>query len=322
MAAAVTPKRQARSRPFTLRHLKSLAAWPCAFAMLDFLYMVFHGGVFPRRESQPQASRLRFARSYMAKNRAARIACVVLPTFNEVQNLPRLLPLIFQEAANIPTHELHVLVVDDKSPDGTADYVRAAMGLYPRLHLLTRERKGLGAAYKHGISHAIDTLNPDLILQMDADFQHDPAQLPEMIRLSEDGYDLVIGSRFAAGTEIPGLSWRRKLVSRGGTRLVWWFGRIPHIQDCTSGFRCIRAELITTCEFGPYSTRGYSFQSWFLCELLRNGARYVEIPIEFPLRAYGSSKLTSRDKFEFLVSLLHLPFRAKNVLSESSKEQN
>jgi dolichol-phosphate mannosyltransferase len=250
----------------------------------------------------------------MVKNRAARIACVVLPTFNEIQNLPRLLPLIFQEAKNIPTHELHVLVVDDESPDGTADYVRTAMGLYPRLHLLTRKRQGLGAAYKHGISHAIDLLDPDLILQMDADFQHDPAQLPEMIRLSEEGY--------AAGTKIPGLSWQRKLISLGGTRLVWWFGRIPHIQDCTSGFRCIRAELITTCTFGPYSTRGYSFQSWFLCELLRNGARYIEIPIEFPLRVYGSSKLTSRDKFEFLVSLLHLPFRSRDGHSESPEEPN
>ena len=282
--------------------------------------MVFPGGNVPKRAPRPRTREARFARNYIVKNRAARIACIVLPTFNEIQNLPRLLPLIFQEAKNIPTHELHVLVVDDDSPDGTADYVRTAMGLYPRLHLLTRERNGLGAAYKHGISHAIDTLDPDLILQMDADFQHDPAQLPEMIRLSEDGYDLVIGSRFAGGTDIPGLSWQRKLVSRGGTRLVWWFGRIPHIQDCTSGFRCIRAELITTCTFGPYSTRGYSFQSWFLCELLRNGARYIEIPIEFPLRAYGSSKLTSRDKFEFLVSLLHLPFRAKNGLSASSKE--
>jgi dolichol-phosphate mannosyltransferase len=284
--------------------------------------MVFPGGNVPKRAPRPRTREAHFARNYIVKNRAARIACIVLPTFNEIQNLPRLLPLIFQEAKNIPTHELHVLVVDDDSPDGTADYVRTAMGLYPRLHLLTRERNGLGAAYKHGISHAIDTLDPDLILQMDADFQHDPAQLPEMIRLSEDGYDLVIGSRFAGGTDIPGLSWQRKLVSRGGTRLVWWFGRIPHIQDCTSGFRCIRAELITTCTFGPYSTRGYSFQSWFLCELLRNGARYIEIPIEFPLRAYGSSKLTSRDKFEFLVSLLHLPFRAKNGLSASSKEEN
>lgn len=265
---------------------------------------------------------MRFAGSEPAEKRAARIACIVLPTFNEIQNLPRLLPLIFQEAANIPTHELHVLVVDDNSPDGSAEYVRSVMGLYPRLHLLTRERSGLGSAYKHGISHALENLNPELIFQMDADFQHDPAQLPEMIRLSEQGYDLVIGSRFAAGTDIPGLSWRRKQLSRSGTRLVWWFGRIPHIQDCTSGFRCIRAELISNCRFGPYSTRGYSFQSWFLCELLRNGARYIEIPIEFPLRVYGSSKLTSRDKFEFLVSLLHLPFRSKNGDSDSRKEAN
>lgn len=239
-----------------------------------------------------------------------------------MQNLPRLLPLIFREAVNIPTHELHVLVVDDNSPDGSAEYVRSVQGLYPRLHLLTRERNGLGEAYKHGISHAIEKLNPDLIFQMDADFQHDPAQLPEMIRLSEAGYDLVIGSRFSAGTRIPGLSWQRKLVSRGGTRLVWWFGRIPHIQDCTSGFRCIRTALIAACGFGPFSTRGYSFQSWFLCELLRNGARYIEIPIEFPLRVYGSSKLTSRDKFEFLLSLLHLPFRPKNGDSDSRREAN
>ena len=275
-----------------------------------------------RRQSRPRVRPMRFARNSIAKKPTGQIACVVLPTFNEIQNLPRLLPLIFQEAKNIPTHELHVLVVDDESPDGTADYVRTAMGLYPRLHLLTRKRNGLGAAYKHGISHAIDTLDPELIVQMDADFQHDPAQLPEMIRLSENGYDLVIGSRFAAGTKIPGLSWQRKLVSRSGTRLVWWFGRIPHIQDCTSGFRCIRTELIATCTFGPYSTRGYSFQSWFLCELLRNGARYIEIPIEFPLRVYGSSKLTARDKFEFLVSLLHLPFRSRYAPLETPEESD
>ena len=230
--------------------------------------------------------------------------------------------MIFQEAAKIPTHELHVLVVDDHSPDGSADYVRSVMGLYPRLHLLTRERNGLGAAYKHGIEHAIETLHPEFILQMDADFQHDPAQLPELIRLCNEGYDLVIGSRFVAGTNIPGLSWQRKLISLAGTRLIWWFGGIPHIQDCTSGFRCIRAELIPKCNFGPYSTRGYSFQSWFLCELLRNRARYIEIPIVFPLRVYGSSKLTSRDKFEFLVSLLHLPFRSKNRDSGVRKQPN
>ena len=179
---------------------------------------------------------------------------LVLPTYNEVQNLPRLLPLIFGEAEKISTHELYVLVVDDNSPDGSAEYVRSVMGLYPRLRLLTRERNGLGEAYKHGIAHAIETLNPDLILQMDADFQHDPAKLPEIIGLCAEKYDLVIGSRFVAGTRIAGLSWPRKLISRAGTRLVWTFGKIPHIQDCTSGFRCIRTELIAKCEFEPSST--------------------------------------------------------------------
>jgi len=269
--------------------------------MLDFLSAHFH-----RR-----ARRVNFTGGLLPESRTPRIACIVLPTYNEAQNLPRLLPLIFEQACKIPTHELHVLVVDDNSPDGTAAYVRSAMGLYPRLHLLTRERKGLGAAYKSGIAHAIESLHPELIVQMDADFQHDPALLPEMIRLANEGYDLIIGSRFVAGTDIPGLSWQRKMISLGGTQLVWLFGGIPHITDCTSGFRCIRAALIPQCNFGVHSTRGYSFQSWFLCELLRHGARYIEIPIEFPLRVYGSSKLSSRDKWEFLISLLALPFRSR-----------
>ena len=218
-----------------------------------------------------------------------------------------MLPLIFREAENIPTHELHVLVVDDNSPDGTGECVRSAMGLYPRLHLISGEKKGLGEAYKRGISHAMVTLAPDLILQMDADFQHDPALLPQFVRLCNQGYDLAIGSRFVMGTDIEGLAWHRKFISVGGTKLVRWFSGIPPVTDCTSGYRCIRAELIAKCDFGPYSTRGYSFQSWFLCELLKNGARYVEIPLPFPTRLYGHSKLTFRDKVEFLVCLFHLP---------------
>lgn len=245
----------------------------------------------------------------MNRSGARKIACIVLPTYNEVQNLPRLLPLIFEQAANIPSDELHVLVVDDDSPDGTAAYVRSTMPLYPGLHLITGKKQGLGEAYKRGIACAISTFAPDLILQMDADFQHDPASIPEMIRLCNEGYDFVIGSRFIAGTRIEGLPWHRKLISLAGTRMVRFFGGIPPIQDCTSGFRCIRAEFIPKCDFGNYSTRGYSFQSWFLCELLRNGARYIEVPIPFPTRAEGSSKLTLRDKLEFIVSLLHLPFR-------------
>ncbi len=244
---------------------------------------------------------------FLKPNSGKKIACIVLPTYNEAESIPRILPLIFREAENIPTHDLHVLVVDDNSPDGTGDLVQSAMRLYPRLHLISGEKKGLGEAYKRGICQAMANFSPDLIVQMDADFQHDPALLPQFIRFCEDGYDFVIGSRFVLGTDIEGLAWHRKLISLGGTQLVRWFSGIPHITDCTSGYRCIRAEAIARCDFGPYSTRGYSFQSWFLCELLRNGARYVEIPLPFPTRLYGHSKLTFRDKVEFISCLFHLP---------------
>jgi len=236
------------------------------------------------------------------------IACIVLPTFNEAENIPAVLSGIFSQADAIASHELHVLVVDDNSPDGTAERVREAMQRFPHLHLITGEKNGLGEAYKRGIAHAIETLQPHLILQMDADLQHDPAVLPRMIGLANDGYDVVIGSRFAPGGAIPGLPGHRKLISLAGTRLVRWFGGIPPIRDCTSGYRVIRADLIPHCDLEHLSTRGYSFQSSLLCELLRNGARLVETPIVFSGRAHGESKLSFLDQWEFVVNLFRLRF--------------
>ena len=161
---------------------------------------------------------------------------------------------------------------------------------------------------REAFTHAIKALQPQLILQMDADLQHDPAVLPRMISLANDGYDVVIGSRFAPGGAIPGLPGHRKLISLAGTRLVRWFGGIPPIRDCTSGYRVIRAELIPRCDLEHLSTRGYSFQSSLLCELLRNGARLVETPIVFSVRAHGESKLSFLDQWEFVVNLFRLRF--------------
>jgi dolichol-phosphate mannosyltransferase len=235
-------------------------------------------------------------------------ACIVLPTFNEAENVRVLLPRIFA-ATQGSRHEVHVLVVDDGSPDGTQDVVRALMRTEPRLHLVTGRKRGLGVAYRRGFAHALRSLRADLVLQMDADLQHPPELLPLLLDLAERGYDVVIGSRFAPGGTTPELSWRRRAISRVGNALVRWLGGLPPLHDCTSGYRCIRAEVLRRCEFSFLATRGYAFQTSLLGELLRNGARPIEVPMTFGERTYGRSKLTLRDQIEFLGNVLRMRFR-------------
>ncbi len=236
-------------------------------------------------------------------------ACVVLPTYNEADNVRVLVPQIFDEAKRIPSHELHVLVVDDESPDNTAEVVRTLMDRFPRLHLVTGRKQGLGEAYKRGMAKAIEELDPDLVLQMDADLQHPPALLPLFVSLATYGFSLVIGSRFAPGGATPEFSARRRLMSLLGNWLIRFLGGLPRLHDCTSGFRCIRAEILKRCDLSFLATRGYSFQSSLLFELLRNGARPIEVPMVFRPRAHGSSKLSLRDQVEFLANVARLRFR-------------
>jgi dolichol-phosphate mannosyltransferase len=238
-----------------------------------------------------------------------RKACIVLPTYNERDNVVLLLPLIFAQASRIPSHELHVLIVDDNSPDGTAQAVREMLDTYPHLHLLQGEKKGLGEAYKRGIAHALRTLDPDLIFQMDADLQHSPDLIPLFVTLAENGFSLVIGSRFAIGGSTPGFSLRRRTLSRIGNTLLRVLGGLPSLRDCTSGFRCIKASLLAECDLGQLSTRGYSFQSSLLFELIRSGAKVIEVPIEFPDRRHGESKLSLQDQVEFLLNIFRIRFR-------------
>jgi dolichol-phosphate mannosyltransferase len=255
-----------------------------------------------RVETQPGGERADL--KFMKK-----ISCIVLPTYNEAQNLERLLPQIFQQAEKIPAYDLHVLVVDDNSPDGTAKVVRKHMFECPRLHLLSGEKKGLGDAYKRGMAHAIAELKADLILQMDADLQHDPNLLPRFITLCDEGFDLVIGSRFCAAAATPGFPLHRRLISMVGTQLVRLFGGLPPLHDCTSGYRCIRTKSLLKCDLNELSSRGYSFQSSLLLELIRNGARVIEVPIVFAQRFSGRSKLSFRDQVEFLTNLAKLRLR-------------
>ena len=238
-----------------------------------------------------------------------RTSCIVLPTFNEAENVRALIPRIFAATGSVPGHEVHVLVVDDGSPDGTQDVVRELMAGHPRLHLVTGTKQGLGVAYRRGFAHALQWLRADLVLQMDADLQHPPALLPLFLRLADAGYGVVIGSRFAPGGTTPGLGRHRRAISRVGNALVRWLGGLPSLHDCTSGYRCIRAEVLRRCDFSLLATRGYAFQTSLLSELLRNGARPIEVPMAFGERTYGRSKLTLRDELEFLGNVLLLRLR-------------
>jgi dolichol-phosphate mannosyltransferase len=250
-------------------------------------------------------------------------ACIVLPTFNEADNVRVLLPRIFAVTSRITSHEVHVLVVDDGSPDGTQEVVRRLMDREPRLHLVTGRKQGLGVAYQRGFAHALAALDPELVVQMDADLQHPPALLPLFFDLARHGYSVVIGSRFAPGGATPDFSWRRRLLSRVGNALVRTLGGLPRLHDLTSGYRCIRADLLCRVDLRHLSTRGYAFQTSLLSELLRVGGRPVELPMIFGERGHGASKLTLRDQLEFLGNLLRLRFRriAASVLQALARVQ-
>ena len=235
--------------------------------------------------------------------------CVLLPTYNEAENVKFVIPKIFTQAGKIPSHELHVLVVDDNSPDRTQDVVSGLMKQYKNLHLISGEKEGLGEAYKRGMAYVRGNLPSDLVFEMDADGQHDAALIPLFVDLANHGFSLVIGSRFAPGGSTPDFSFRRKLISLVGNWMIRFLGGLPRIHDCTSGFRCIKTDVLDKCEFGFLSTRGYSFQSSLLVELLRNGAKVIEVPIVFPDRQYGESKLSMQDQVEFLLNIAKIRFR-------------
>jgi dolichol-phosphate mannosyltransferase len=215
-------------------------------------------------------------------------ACVCLPTYNERENLEAMLRAL--EA--VLGADDRVLVIDDNSPDGTgeiADRLAKELGFVDVLH---RERKeGLGAAYVAGFRWAIEH-GAELVLEMDCDFSHNPADVARLIEASEDG-DLVLGSRYVTGGGTRDWSSIRRLISTGGSFYARTLLRVP-IRDLTGGFKCYRRKVIETIEIDTISARGYAFQIETTYRTLRAGFRVKEIPIVFSDRAAGGSKMGKR----------------------------
>jgi dolichol-phosphate mannosyltransferase len=217
-------------------------------------------------------------------------AIVCLPTYNERENLE---PMVRTLAEVIDVGRDRVLVIDDNSPDGTgviADRLARELGWVEVLHRPAKE--GLGPAYLAGFRRALE-LGAELILEIDCDFSHDPADVPRLIAACEDGGDVVLGSRYVpeGGTVNWGLM--RRVVSRAGSfyaRAVLGVG----VRDLTGGFKCFRRDVLATLDLDRVTARGYAFQIELTYRALLAGFRVREIPITFSDRAVGGSKMTRR----------------------------
>ena len=210
---------------------------------------------------------------------------VIIPTYNERENLSR---LIFEVLA--ADCQLDVLVVDDGSPDGTGELAESLARQTSRVRVIQRgSKQGLATAYIEGFKYAL-AYHYELIIQMDADFSHRPQDLPRLLGAAEDA-DVVIGSRNIPGGRTENWSALRCLVSRGGSIYARTLLELP-IRDCTSGFKCFRREVLESIDFDLLKANGFGFQVEVNAFATRAGFRIVEVPIVFPDRAAGHSKMS------------------------------
>ncbi|MDX1419656.1 MAG: polyprenol monophosphomannose synthase [Rubricoccaceae bacterium] len=220
-------------------------------------------------------------------DRSATRAVVIIPTYNEAQNVPALL----RQVMELPG-EIAATVVDDGSPDGTAALVRQLMDEYPgRIGLIERPGKlGLGTAYLAGFERAL-AADYDYVCEMDADFSHNPRDLPLLIEACRTGADLAIGSRYADGVRVVNWPLSRLILSYGAGVYTRAITRLP-VQDVTAGFKCFRRRVLEALDLDGVRSNGYSFQIEMTYRAWRRGFRIVEVPIVFTERAEGQSKMS------------------------------
>lgn len=241
---------------------------------------------------------------------------VVIPTYNEAKNIGRLIDALSVEFKNIPNHEMHILVVEGNSPDGTARVVKEKEAIFPFVHLLMEEKKaGLGAAYVYGFKYAMNELKADVVVEMDADFQHDPKELPSLIKEIDNGYDYVIGSRFVKGGSIP-KEWelKRKLFSKLGNLTSKIVLGIKGVNDFTTGYKVSRVEgFVDTIDLDNILSKGFAYKMDLLYKMHKAGAKIKEVPIQFQTRDEGSSKMEKNNLKDSLRVVISLRLKDKNT---------
>lgn len=228
---------------------------------------------------------------------------IVIPTYKEVKNIAKIIKAITSLNLNI-----EILVVDDNSPDGTAAEVKKIMTTRP-VFLLERPKKmGIGSAYIAGFYFALKK-GADLIFEMDADFSHDPAEIPNFIKEINNGFDIVIGSRRVIGGNVEGWNFIRNLMSKSA---VWFARKVLGLKtfDATSGFRCYRREVLEHIDLEKIKSNGYAFQEEMIYWCERLNFKIKEIPIVFIERTAGKSKMTIKEIFLFFITIIRLKISA------------
>jgi dolichol-phosphate mannosyltransferase len=222
-------------------------------------------------------------------------AWLVLPTYNEAENLERIVRAALPQLESA-SDDAHILVVDDGSPDGTGEIADRLAAELPGVEVLHRTAKeGLGRAYLAGFERVLAS-GAELVLEMDADFSHDPADLPRLIEAASDA-DLVLGSRYVPGGGVTDWGLMRRLLSRGGS----WYARrvlgVP-VRDLTGGFKCFRRATLEGIDYRNTHADGYGFQIEITYRAIKAGFRVQEVPIVFRDRKEGTSKMSPRIAIE------------------------
>lgn len=229
---------------------------------------------------------------------------IVIPTYNERENLERLVAAIFR----LPIPNLRILIVDDNSPDGTGELAEELSRKFP-LSVIHRESKqGLGTAYAAAFKKILSEMpEAEFIFEMDADFSHDPITIPELLKTAQS-CDLTIGSRYVKGGAIRNWNWFRRALSYGGNLYARLVLRVPY-RDLTSGFKCYRRRVLQSIDLNLLDSVGYNFQIETIYKTHRAGFKIREIPITFTERREGKSKMHLAIVLESFFKVLVLPWR-------------
>jgi dolichol-phosphate mannosyltransferase len=228
---------------------------------------------------------------------------IIICTYNEAESTPLMVPALDKIISTIKNHQVEVLYVDDTSPDGTADVVRKLQTKYSWLHLLVKPKKeGLGAAYSVGMRYAMEQLHADWLMEMDADFQHPPADVARLVNEIDNGYDYIVGSRYVPGGSIP-KTWgfNRKFLSVIGNLVARVLLVMPTIHDVTGGFKLSRVKgFMDSFDFSTLLSKRFAYKVHLFFYMVQKGAKVKEVPFNFASRETGESKIIKNEMQETL----------------------